>query len=306
MRKILLFTLILALSVSILGCTNADYTDQMNKDEKPKQEIQNNAKSDEELVKNLIEEFGSKLKMVSLLAPEDILRKSMQDNYGGLVTQELIEKWLQDPINAPGRLTSSPWPDRIEIISMERLSQDSFKVEGVIAEITANEEIAAKRPIVLTVKKINDKWLIVDVILEPYDENNSISYKNTEYGFSFTLPESWEGYKIINDQWEGLSTNDSQGEKVVEKGPMISIRHPKWTDENPRQDIPIMIFTIKQWDLLQEGKFHIGAAPIGPRELGRNSKYVFALPARYNYAFPEGYEEVEDILKGSPLKPFEN
>lgn len=59
-----------------------------------------------------------------------------------------------------------------------------------------------------------------------------------------------------------------------------------------------MIFTLEQWGSLLEGKFHIGAAPIGPTELGRNSKYVFALPARYNFAFPEGYEEVEEIIKG--------
>jgi len=38
-------------------------------------------------------------------------------------------------------------------------------------------------------------------------------------------------------------------------------------------------------DSLQQEKFHIGAAPINPSELGRNTKYVFALPARYNYAF---------------------
>ena len=61
---------------------------------------------------------------------------------------------------------------------------------------------------------------------------------------------------------------------------MISIRHPQWTAENPRQDIPIMIFTIEQWNSLQQEKFHIGAAPIGPTELNRNEKYVFAIPAR--------------------------
>jgi hypothetical protein len=63
-----------------------------------------------------------------------------------------------------------------------------------------------------------------------------------------------------------------------------------------------MIITLKQWDALQNEKFHISAAPIGPSELGRNDKYVFALPPRYNYAFPLGHEEVEKILNGNPLK----
>jgi len=43
------------------------------------------------------------------------------------------------------------------------------------------------------------------------------------------------------------------------------------------------------------------AAPMGPKELARNTKCVFALPARYNYAFPAGYEEVEEILENNPL-----
>ncbi|MGB8451919.1 MAG: hypothetical protein WCD89_06255 [Anaerocolumna sp.] len=48
------------------------------------------------------------------------------------------------------------------------------------------------------------------------------------------------------------------------------------------------------------------SAPINPCELGRNSQYVFALPARYNYAFPEGFEEVEDIIQSAPLAPTED
>lgn len=44
---------------------------------------------------------------------------------------------------------------------------------------------------------------------------------------------------------------------------------------------------------------------IGPSMLGQNSKYVFALPPRYNYAFPTGFEEVEKILETGPLTPIE-
>jgi hypothetical protein len=64
-----------------------------------------------------------------------------------------------------------------------------------------------------------------------------------------------------------------------------------------------MIFTLAQWNALGQEKFHIGAAPFGPRELGRNRDYVFALPARYNFAFLEGFEEVETILSNNPLTP---
>jgi len=137
-------------------------------------------------------------------------------------------------------------------------------------------------------------------------ETGSIVYENAQYGFRFSLLESWKGNTIVTGKWEGLATGDSQGEKVVETGPTISIRHPRWTSENLRQDIPIMVSTLAQWNSLQQGKFHIGAAPVDPSELGRNSKYVFALPARYNYAFPTGYEEVETILNSNSLQPTED
>jgi hypothetical protein len=134
-------------------------------------------------------------------------------------------------------------------------------------------------------------------------EQQQVIYTNTQYGFSFSLPLSWEGYQIIESKWEGY-TPDSQGNVIVEQGPMISIRHPEWTSTNPRQDIPIKVFTLAQWDSLQQEKFHIGAAPIGPSELGRNTRYVFGLPARYNFSFPIGFEEVEKILESKHLQAF--
>lgn len=129
-------------------------------------------------------------------------------------------------------------------------------------------------------------------------DSNSILYENAQYGFKVTLPKSWKGYSIESSQWEGLASGQTA---VVETGPKISIRDPLWTSEIPRQDIPILIFTLNQWNALQQEVFHIGAAPIGPSELGRNNSYVFALPARYNFAFPPGYEEVEKILATNPL-----
>jgi hypothetical protein len=137
------------------------------------------------------------------------------------------------------------------------------------------------------------------------EQATPVVYRNTDYGFTFSLPGSWKGYKTLTDKWEGASLEESHQGEVTETGPIITIRHPKWTSSNPRQDIPIMVFTISQWDALQKEQFHIGAAPIGPSELGRNAKFVFALPARYNFAFLTGYEEVEDIIKSDPLTPFE-
>lgn len=130
----------------------------------------------------------------------------------------------------------------------------------------------------------------------------SILYSNTKYGFEFTLPMSWKGYSIVEEKWAGQTVDSKKS--VASEGPKILIRNPLWTKEIPRQDIPIMIFTLSEWDLIQQEKLSVGAAPIGPSELGRNNEYVFALPARYNFAYPVGFEEVQNILESKPLRAF--
>lgn len=133
-------------------------------------------------------------------------------------------------------------------------------------------------------------------------EIENTEYINNEHGFIFRLPNTWQGYFIIKDTWTGNLITDSSNSNY--SGPKIIIRHPLWTEENPRQDIPVMIFTPYEWSLILQESLAIGAAPIAPSEIGRNDKYIFALPARYNYAFPVGYEEVENILQSNSLVAF--
>ncbi|HEX3047041.1 MAG TPA: hypothetical protein VHY08_19965 [Bacillota bacterium] len=265
-------------------------------------------------VRNLVLDFGKKLQMVSLSAPRGLADRSIRENYSEFLSPSLLAKWRKDPQKALGRTVSSPWPDRIDIMAIEETAPDTYQVSGEIVEITSVEKlnggIAAKRPVILVVKQndgvANRRFWIDEVMAGSYVAPRSLSYINSRYGFYFSLPEDWKGYTIVMNTWEGLPIPDGSGDsKISESGPRLSIRHPQWTNQEPRQDIPIMIFTLAQWDALQHGKYHIGAAPIGPSELGRNNKYVFALPARYNYAFPTGFEEVEQILKGKPLQTLE-
>lgn len=132
----------------------------------------------------------------------------------------------------------------------------------------------------------------------------TVTYLNKQYGFSLDLPASWQGYTALREFWQGTTASPKGGEVATEQGPEIILRDPRWSEVAPRQDLPILIFTASQWAALQQDKFHVGAAPIGPTELGRNDSYVFALPARYNYAFPPGYEEVDALVRSSPLKGF--
>ncbi len=109
----------------------------------------------------------------------------------------------------------------------------------------------------------------------------TIVYRNLQYGFCFVLPASWKGYTIVTGKWNGMILSNGPGSGQAVQGPQLLIRNPKWTAANPYQDIPIMVFTPAEWQQADDGDMSVSAAPIGPSELGHNSKYVFALPPRW-------------------------
>jgi hypothetical protein len=127
----------------------------------------------------------------------------------------------------------------------------------------------------------------------------TLVYQNTQYGFCFLLPASWKGYSIVAEHWRG--TDFSAGNQVVH-GPQLRIRHPGWTQENPYEDIPIMVFTPEQWQQVEKVTMSVSAAPIGPEKLGQNSNYVFALPPRYNFDFATGWQEVQQLIDQHSLQ----
>jgi hypothetical protein len=69
-------------------------------------------------------------------------------------------------MNAPGRIVSSPWPDRIEISALEQTGADRYVVSGFIVEVTSVEVLnggaAAKLPVQLTVERQQGQWLITE------------------------------------------------------------------------------------------------------------------------------------------------
>lgn len=128
-------------------------------------------------------------------------------------------------------------------------------------------------------------------------------YINKDYGFSIIFPDSWENYSVKIELWKGLgegSANLSDGtfSGMEYEGPLFIFKNPKTTPQQIYQDIPIMVFTYDVWQLVQEEKISLGAAPIGPNKIGENAKYVFATPARW-YGFTDaiGWEDAIEIVK---------
>jgi hypothetical protein len=131
----------------------------------------------------------------------------------------------------------------------------------------------------------------------------SVVYSNYRYSFRFYLPKSWKGFTVIESKWEGTINSN----KSSEDGPLIRIRHPLYTEQNPREDIPIMVFTCDQWREINNDDLDdallVSAAPFPPSEIGRNQKYVFATPPRYLNDLLDGFEEVMKIMNSKPLQP---
>lgn len=115
-------------------------------------------------VRTLVESFGKRLQMVSLLAPE--AAQDVQKQYAEFVSTALLETWMNDVSKAPGRMVSSPWPDRIEITSLGREGPDRYVIDGFVVEITSTEigsdKAANKIPVHMVVAREQDRWLITE------------------------------------------------------------------------------------------------------------------------------------------------
>jgi hypothetical protein len=89
-------------------------------------------------IREQVTEFGNILKNVSLLAPT--AAADIERDYAPYVTRSLRAAWAGNPESALGRETSSPWPERIEVIDIEP-SNDTYQVRGMVVYMTS-EEIA--------------------------------------------------------------------------------------------------------------------------------------------------------------------
>jgi hypothetical protein len=173
------------------------------------------ARQDPIKVQEVVKDFGNRLKNISLLASQDTMAQSLRENYQGLVAPQLLSVWLKNPMEAPGRLVSSPWPDHIEIISSAPISANSYQITGKVIEMTSGDAIAgsfaAKRPVTIVVQKINNHWLISQCDLGDYETvipQNLTTDNATELVFDypaslaarFIYPQSWPPTLALSNQ----------------------------------------------------------------------------------------------------------
>jgi len=120
--------------------------------------IMPNQARDSAAARSLVEEFGGQLQHVSLLSPEDTLKSDIQSAYAPYVTSDLMQMWLTDPRHAPGRETSSPWPDRIEISSIAQQGSGYVATGNIVMKTSEGD--ADSQPVVIQVLRENGAWKI--------------------------------------------------------------------------------------------------------------------------------------------------
>ncbi|RIE07620.1 hypothetical protein [Candidatus Cryosericum odellii] len=116
----------------------------------------------------VVGEFGARLKDVGLIAPDQDVITAMDFNLKQLITDRLYQAFVQDTSRIPGRAaSSSPWPEGIEIVSVQRLDNGSYAVVGnqimMDSDALAHGGNAGETPITLTLKRVNGTWLIDNV-----------------------------------------------------------------------------------------------------------------------------------------------
>jgi hypothetical protein len=113
-------------------------------------------------------EFGARLKDVDITAPDQDMMTAVDFNLKQFITDRLYQAFVQDKSKIPGRTVSSPWPEGIEIVSVQRLDNGSYTVVGnqimMDSDALAHGGNDGETPITLTLKKVNGTWLIDDVV----------------------------------------------------------------------------------------------------------------------------------------------
>ncbi len=156
--------------------------------------------SDEPQVRATVAAFGKRLQIVSLLGPKEHVAAAMQSAYGSYIAPQLLTEWLNDPLHAPGRRTSSPWPDHIDIKSVTKVGETKYDVQGEIVDVD-NEgggigempTEAARRAVAMRLERSGDAWRITALTLGSYPGDGEWMYSEPDsHGIQFlylkTLP----------------------------------------------------------------------------------------------------------------------
>jgi len=240
--------------------------------------------SSEPAVRTLVENFGQTLKNISLLSPT--VAQELESNYKDFVSPELLNEWTADPTKAPGRLTSSPWPERIEIIGLNKTSADTYFVQGEIVEMTSSGA-AEKQPVVLIVQKSESsgkRWLIISVLTgSRQNEVSSANFGNEQ------LEKAITGYLLTQSSFSWKTRDDSHNFCVIE-------------NLKPENELfPLYVWANCGEYVIENGQLITLSGASGPVKINYPNELSFYDVSRFSHEVPgDGSRYTSDIKRIFP------
>jgi hypothetical protein len=160
----------------------------------------------------VVGQLGQRLKDVPLLGADSAVRAAIRNAYEPLVTPGLLEAWLASPADAPGRQVSSPWPDRIEILSVTAAAPQGCRVEANVLHVTSANTSSAgalRSGVEITVRNV-DGWRVS--AYEPAGGAAVTSPTRTRpagvAASSDSSAESAAAARIIEEYYEAINVRD--------------------------------------------------------------------------------------------------
>lgn len=110
-------------------------------------------------VRATVVDFGASLKGVDALLPN--ATSTIATTFAPYVAPELLSVWTDEPTLAPVRFGSEPWPQRIEIQSVEKQKDGTYWVVGFVIEQDKTGDYTNNKVTIVLEKKDNT-WMITD------------------------------------------------------------------------------------------------------------------------------------------------
>lgn len=128
--------------------------------------------------------------------------------------------------------------------------------------------------------------------------DDSIEYKNNQYGFAVNLPKEWDGFQVIEEVQNSESVLHELFRELDEKYSILRIRHPKWTTDIPYQDIVFVIFRTEEWNK-NANLVTNGNLDKLPEVVLSNREFLLAVDPGYYNMEMKGYPNVLKVLLDS-------
>lgn len=182
----------------------------------PPNSSSSSSNTNDSAIRAVVTEFGTNLKDVSLLAPDTDRKAAMKAAYSSYVASELLAEWYKPNSDALGRSTSSPWPEKIDVVSVTPHG-DTYTVEGNVIEVTSTEQqegkAAAVYPVTLELQNREGHWLIIKVSKGAYSE---LPQQRTIIGYWECLPHANHSGPQTTECAFGIAEDQSDGHYAID------------------------------------------------------------------------------------------